>query len=104
MNVIGVTHWARRDRADRRVLGQTAYDLCKALTASDDISDSRFYWNGPDTVVLQVFAKNAEALVHPPNADAARAMFELADLAERVRFEEWMGPRTGMAVYEMAGR
>lgn len=102
MAVIGVTYWTRRDGADRALLGQAAFDLCKALKASEAISDSRYYWNGPDTLVMQVFATSAEPLISPPSADAARAMFALGDMANRERFEEWIDPRTGMENYAMA--
>lgn len=85
------------------MLGQAAPDLCKALKTADDVEDSRFYWNGPDTAVVQVFAKTAEPLMTPPSADAARAMFALSDLANRERLEQWVDPRTGMQNYSMAG-
>lgn len=102
--VIGVSHWSRRDQADRALLGQAAYDVCKAMKSSDAVRDTRFYWAGPDTVVLQMTVEDARALVHPPDADCARALFALADLATRDRFEEWIDPRTGLEQYEMAGR
>ena len=102
MAVIGVTYWTRRDGADRALLGQAAFDLCKALKTADDVSSVRYYWNGPDTVVVQVFADSAETLVSPPSADAARAIFALADMANRERFEEWIDPQTGVQNYTMA--
>ncbi len=104
MTVVGVSHWSRRDSADRGMLGQAAYDVCKALRSSGAVEDTRFYWAGPDTVVVQVTAADVTPLLSPPNDDAARALFALADLANRERFEQWIDPRTGMQQYEMAGR
>jgi hypothetical protein len=104
MTVIGITYWNRRDGADRALLGSAALDVCKALKSSDAVDDIRFYWSGPDTVVLQMFAPTAGPMMTPPNADAARAMFALADLANRERFEQWMDPRTGWENYQLAGR
>ena len=50
-----------------------------------------------------MFANSAESLVTPPSPDAARAMFELANLANRERFEQWIDPRTGLENYATAG-
>ena len=104
MTMVGVSYGTRRDSADRAMLGQAAYEACKALRASGSVEDSRFYWTGPDTVVLQVTASAPEPLLQPPSADAARMFFALADLATRDRFEQWLDPRTGMEQYDMAGR
>ena len=101
--VIGVSYWSRRDAVDRAMLGTASLDLCKALKAADEVEDARFYWAAPDQVVFQIFAHNAEVLNTPPSADAARAMFALADLANRDRYEQWISPRTGMENYAMAG-
>lgn len=104
MTMVGVSYWSRRDGVDRAELGQAAFDLCKTLRAADSIDDSRFYWTGPDTVVLQVTAADPDPILRPPSADAARLLFALADLACRDRFEQWIDPRSGMSQYEMAGR
>jgi hypothetical protein len=104
MSMVGVSYWQRRDTADRGMLGQAAYDLCKALRASGTVEDGKFYWAGPDTVVLQVTADAPDPIMSPPNADCARSIFGLADLADRERFEVWIDPRTGMMQYDMAGR
>lgn len=104
MTILSVSHWTRRDAADRAMLGQVTFDVCKALRASGAVDDARFYWAAPDTVVLQVSADSAEPLMNPPSADAARHLFALADLAHRDNFEQWIDPRTGMENYELAGR
>jgi hypothetical protein len=104
MAVVGVSHWTRRDDAERALLGQGALDVCKALRAADSVEDARFYWAGPDTVVLQVTTAGADPLMQPPSADAARQLFALADLAHRTGFEMWIDPRQGMEQYAMAGR
>lgn len=104
MTVMWVTHWERRDNADRAMLGAAALDMCKAVKTADDIQDSRFYWAGPDTVVLQMTCDTSQWTTQPPNADAGRAMFALADLAVRTHAEQWIDPLTGMRQYEAAGR
>jgi hypothetical protein len=104
MAMLGVTHWTRRDATERALLGQAALDLCKALRAADGVDDSRFYWTGPDSIVIQVTAQSPDPIMQPPSADAARQLFALADLARREHFEQWIDPRTGMAQYDMAGR
>ncbi|MPZ74381.1 MAG: hypothetical protein GEU74_14350 [Nitriliruptorales bacterium] len=104
MAVVGVSYWSRRDSADRALLGQAALDVCKALKASGAVQEARFYWAGPDTVVVQVTAETAEPLMQPPNADAARALFALADMATRDRYEQWIDSRTGLEQYTLAGR
>jgi hypothetical protein len=104
MTVMWVTHWERREHADRAMLGSAALDVCKAVKSADDIHDSRFYWAGPDTVVLQMTCDTSQWTTQPPNADAARALFSLADLAVRTRAEQWIDPRTGLDQYHAAGR
>jgi hypothetical protein len=104
MGMVGISYWGRRDTADRGVLGQAAYDLCRALRASEAVEDSKFYWAGPDTVVLQVTADGPDPIMSPPDPACARGIFALADLADRQRFEVWIDPRTGMAQYDMASR
>ena len=102
MPFVTVTHWNRRDTTDRAVLGQAAFDLCRAVKAADGVDDARFYWHGPDSVVVQMFSANSEVAQTPPSAEAGRAMFALADLAVRTRLEQWIDPRTGMENYAMA--
>jgi hypothetical protein len=104
MTMIGTTYWTRRETAERALMGQAAFDVCKALRVAEGVDDARFYWSGPDTVVLQVHAATSEPITNPPTADAARTFFALADMANRERFELWIDPRVGLAQYEMAGR
>lgn len=104
MAAIDVTYWSRRDSADRAMLGQTAFDLCKAQRAAGAVADSKFYWLDPDTVVVQVTAESPADLNQEPTADTSRALFELADLARQTRHEQWLDPRTGQDNYRLAGR
>lgn len=101
---IEVSHWSRRDDADRNALGKMALELCRAIRERDGVSDSRFYWAGPDTIVLQTTADSAEVFGRPPEGPVAGAFFALADLAHQTRYEQWMDPRVGQETYESAGR
>ncbi len=93
----------RRDNADRRELGNTALALCRAARAREGISSSRFYWYGPDTVVILTEGE-ATALDAPTSADAAKALFALADLARLVMNWRLAEPRAGEETYRRAGR
>jgi hypothetical protein len=104
MAYVGLSYWNRRDGADRALMAQAALDVCKAMKVSDAVDDIRFYWSGPDSLVVQAFCQTPEPLVTPPNADCARALFALADMAHRERYEQWIDPRTGFEQYTMAGR
>jgi hypothetical protein len=101
---IQVSYWQRRDGADRSALGQAAFDLCRALRGESAVEGSRFYWAGPDTVVVQTEAKDMDALVQPLAGETAARFFALADVANQTRYEQWIDPRTGQMSYEQAGR
>jgi hypothetical protein len=101
---IQVSHWQRRDGADRNAFGQAAFDVCRATRAEEGVDDSRFYWVDPDTVVIQTTAKSAEVFGRDLGGELAGRFFALADLARQSRYEQWIDPRTGQASYEQAGR
>jgi hypothetical protein len=100
--MIDVTHWERRSDADREALGKSALALTQAMRSSG-ATDARFYWSGPDTVVVQVDVgeRMTEA---PPSPEAARALFAMGDLARQSHRELWMAPRAGEQAYRSAGR
>jgi hypothetical protein len=99
---INVTHFERRDAADREDLGKTAFALTQALKADDGVHSARFYWANADTIAVMVDTDTDGDT--PPNADAARAMFALCDLARQTRNERWLDPGTGERTYRSAGR
>ncbi len=99
---INVTHFERRDAADREELGKTAFALTQALKADDDVASARFYWANADTIVIMVDGDTVSDT--PPSADAAQAMFALCDLARQTRNERWLDPGAGERAYRSAGR
>ena len=101
---IQIGHWERRDGADREKLAMAALDLCRANRAVDGMRSVRFYWTGPDNIVLQSDAESFEVFDRPFGADSARAAFALSDLARATGSERWTDPRAGENVYRTAGR
>lgn len=100
--MIDVTHWERRDGADREELGKSAFALTQALRAGGAAS-SRFYWVNSDTVVVQTDVGESISQA-PSSGDAARALFALGDLARPTSRELWLDPGSGEATYRKAGR
>jgi hypothetical protein len=99
-----VSWWERRDAADRDALGRAALDHCRALRQTEGMRAARFYWLGPDTLVL---VEDVESLDVPSEAmgtDQARTLFALSDLARRTRYERWQDPGSGETFYRLAGR
>jgi hypothetical protein len=100
---INVSHWERRDAADREAMAKNALALTQALRAADGVRSSRFYWANADTIVIMTDADAALSST-PPSADAARALFTLADMGRLTRDESWLDPSTGEQAYRAAGR
>ncbi len=98
----GVTHWERRDGADRNAFGMAALGLCRALKATDGVQDARFYWSGTDNLVVLTHVDSAEVLNRAPSAALAAANFGLADLARETGSETWFDAATGKAMYDAA--
>ena len=68
-----------------------------------DVLSLIIYWYGPDTVVTLTEGET-EALDAPIDADSARAVFALADLARPMMDWRLLDPRTGEETYRRAGR
>ncbi len=99
-----VSWWERRDGADREALGQAALAHCRVLRQTPGRRSARFYWSGPDTLVL---VEDVESLDVPSEELAdedARTFFALADLARQTRQERWQDPGPGEVFYRLAGR
>jgi hypothetical protein len=99
-----VSWWERRDGADRDALGRAALAYRRAARAQDGVRGARFYWLGPDALVV---AEDVESLDIPSTsltADQARAAFALADLARRTSQERWQDAGVGEAFYRLADR
>jgi hypothetical protein len=77
--------------------------LCKSIRANEDVRYSRFYWYGADTIVILTEAE-ATAFEPPPDPEAAKAAFALADLAKSTMNWRLSDPRTGEETYRKAGR
>jgi len=99
-----VTHWERRDGADREALGKAAFDLCRATRQRDGIRSSRYFWTGPDQIAMLTEADTMADFEQPAKPDQAMAIFALADLARETSVERWIDPRAGMEAYNVAGR
>jgi hypothetical protein len=99
-----VSWWERRDAADRDALGRAALAHCRALRTREGMQGARFYWLGPDAVVL---VEEVESLDIPSEGmapDQAQTFFALADLARQTRDERWQDPGSGEAFYRLARR
>jgi hypothetical protein len=93
----------RRDSVDRDVLGNATLAMCRSVRSREGIRSSRFYWYGPDTVVI--FTEGEAAALNAPIDEAyARARFELADLAKMTMNWRLVEPKTGVEAYHLAGR
>jgi sarcosine oxidase gamma subunit len=101
---ITVGRWERRGDADLEALANAALAYCRAIKKQDGVRSSRFFWLGPDRIVIQSEADSQEAFDRPPTADAAKAVFALSDVARGYETERWMDPRDAQAVYRSAGR
>ena len=99
-----VSWWERRDSADRDALGHAALAYCRAARAQPGVRSARFYWLGPDTLVLVEDVESLDIPAEAFQADQARTLFALADLAQRTRAERWQDPGQGEAFYRLAGR
>ena len=99
-----VSWWERRDHADRETLGRAALQHCRALRAGEGLRSARFYWLGPDTLVLVEDVESLDVPGEGMGVDQARTLFALADLARRTRFERWQDPGQGEAFFRLAGR
>jgi hypothetical protein len=96
----------RRDGGSRETMGNTALELCRIIRKRKGINSARFYWSGPDEIVLWV--EGEEAALGTPDqatlADFARLGFILADNAKQTLSKRLMDPRAGVENYRMAGR
>ncbi len=99
-----VSWWERRDQADRDALGRAALEHCRALRTSEGLRSARFYWLGPDTLVLVEEVESLDVPSETMQPDQARTLFALADLARQTRYERWQDPGQGEAFYRLAGR
>ena len=98
--------WERRDGADRREIGNTALAMCRIIRRGDGITSSKFYWYGPDRVVMLTEGEAAALDTLGPASleDYDRAVFELADMARIIMDWRLVDPRAGEESYRLAGR
>jgi hypothetical protein len=99
-----VRWWERRDAADRDALGRAAFAHCRALRSSEGMQSARFYWLGPDTLVLEEEVESLDIPGEGMAPDQAQTSFALADLARQTRHERWQDPGRGEAFYRLARR
>src|SRR5215207_4124093 len=99
-----VSWWDRRDQTDRDTLGRAALAHCRALRAGEGLRSARFYWLGPDTLVLVEDVESLDIPSEGMTPDQAQTFFALADLARQTRYERWQDPGSGEAFYQLARR
>ncbi len=105
---MAITTYERRDGADLNALGHAALALCRATRTVEGVR-TRFYWEGPDRIVLITEAASPEAFAQADpitgelNADTAKAVFTLADLARLVETRRLQDPAAGVEAYRAAG-
>jgi len=98
-----LTRWERRDGADRQEMAMAAIALCRASRASG-AKASRFFWTTSDSIVTLTEADSPAFFEREPDADTAKAVFALSDLARSGSQERWIDPRDGQSAYRTAGR
>lgn len=99
-----LTHYDRRDAADRAAVGEAAFALCRAQRAQPGITSSRFFWAGADRIAMLAEAESMTVFDEPPQPELAKAVFDLADVARQTDTERWIDPRSGQEAYQTAGR
>jgi len=99
-----VSWWERRDIADRDGMGKAALAHCRALRETAGMRSARFYWSGPDTLVLIEDVESLDVPSEEVEVDQSRTFFALADMARQVRQERWQDPSQGETFYRLADR
>lgn len=99
-----LTSWERRGPAERAEFGTRAFELCRAMRAQDGVTNCRFFWTGPDSIVVLTEAESQHVLDDPPKPEVAQALFTLADLGRQTATQRWIDPRDGQDAYTIAGR
>jgi hypothetical protein len=99
-----VSWWERRDHADRDALGRAALAHCRALRQTAGRRSARFYWLGPDTLVLVEDVESLDVPSEELEVEESRTFFALADLARQTRQERWQDPGQGETFYRLADR
>jgi len=100
---IATVRFDRRDGADRGALGMAALEYCRAVRKQFG-AKSRFFWTGPDSIVILSEADSQQVFDEAPDATTAAAFFAVADLARQTGQERWLDPRDGLTAYGAAGR
>jgi hypothetical protein len=101
---MAVSWWERRDQADRNALGAAALAHCRALRETPGMRSARFYWLGPDTVVLVEDVESLDVPSEELAVEQSRTFFALADLARQTRQQRWQDPAQGETFYRLADR
>jgi len=79
-----ITHWHRKDGADRNDLAFAGLQVCRVWRGRDGISSSRLFWD--DWNNLAIVTEGEPGAFSPgigPDPDMAKAMIALSDLADR---------------------
>ena len=93
----------RRDNTDRAELGIAALNMCRATRKLEGITSSRFFYQGADTLIMLTEGEDS-ALDAQIDAERAKAIYNLTDLARMTKNWRLIDPKTGMEYYQLAGR
>ncbi len=103
---IGIQVWQRKDGADRNELALAALQVCRVMRGYDDVSSSKLFWGGWNTIALIAEGDDTMFDFRGNDADMAMAMATagLADLADMVQGYQLGEAKAGQESYERAGR
>jgi hypothetical protein len=100
-----VTKHERFPHADRNELALAALEYCRAVSESEGVGRSRFYWIDPNEIAVLIEAEQGAWgawSTHQPSRREAVAMFALADLARNTVNEVWGDAKAGQATFDLA--
>jgi hypothetical protein len=80
---ITVGRWERRGDADLEALANAALAYCRAIKKQAGVRSSRFFWLGPDRIVIQSEADRPRSTVPEPQKGQPRPWVSLRERPER---------------------
>ena len=102
-----VSKFEKFPQTTRDQFAQTALELCRAAREQSGVNHSRYYWAGPNEIVIMTDAEPGAwgpGSANEPSPRTARAMYGMADLARGTMFETWVDARAGQANFELTNK
>ncbi|MEZ4503056.1 MAG: hypothetical protein R3C39_10560 [Dehalococcoidia bacterium] len=79
-----ITHWHRKDAADRNDLAFAGLQVCRVWRGRDGVQSSRLFWDDWNSLVILTEASPEAFNIGPtPDPEMAKATIALSDLADR---------------------